>query len=57
MRSQAIDKWQTRREAGTQSHGALVASRAADAPCSWGMERPPDHREVVYCATTIQCIH
>ena len=46
MRSQAIDKWQTRREAGTQSHGALVASRAADAPCSWGKERPPDIREV-----------
>ena len=23
------------------------ASRAADAPCSWGMERPPDYREVV----------
>ena len=35
MRSQAIDKWQTRREAGTQSHGALVVSRATDAPGSW----------------------
>jgi len=41
MRSLAIDKWQTRREAGTQSHGALVASRAADAKLL-GMERPPD---------------
>jgi hypothetical protein len=36
MRCQAIDKWQTRREAGTQSHGALRASRATDAPCSGG---------------------